>query len=243
MTAAALRPDLFNHLIATQRPHREKSDVAATALSVLLHGTVALALVWASTSIKPKGDRVVEVVYPIALPSSVVTPRTSSGGGGGGSGGGRSLMMPQRFDAPILDVPDPLSVNRADDFAKPGDPSALTRNAPTGPGGGGNAPTRSGFEVRSVAPALLNPDDVKRALERNYPALLRDAGISGRVTLWLLLDESGRVTQTEVKESSGHVAFDDAARKVGELMRFSPAMNRDERIKVWVMLPIVFTTK
>lgn len=241
MTAAALRPDLFTHLIATQRPHREKSDVAATALSVVLHGTAALALVWASASVKPTEDRVVEVVHPMVLPSPVVTPRTSSGGGGGGDGR-QSLVVPQRFDAPVLDLPTTMPFNRSDDFARPGEPSSLTPGAPPG-AGSGDAPTRNGFEVRSVAPALLNPDDVKRALERNYPALLRDAGISGRVTLWLLLDESGRVVQADVKEGSGHVAFDDAARKVGEMMRFSPAMNRDERVKVWVALPIVFTTR
>jgi TonB family protein len=73
--------------------------------------------------------------------------------------------------------------------------------------------------------------------------MLRDAGIGGRVMLWLLLDERGQVAQVDVKEGSGHVAFDSAARKVGEMMRFSPAMNRDERVKVWVALPIVFTTR
>jgi TonB family protein len=241
MTAAALRPELFTNLIATHGPQREKSDVAATALSVVLHGTVALVLVWASTSIKPTEDRTVEVIHSLVLPSPVVTPRTSAGGGDG-DGIGQSVAMPQRFEAPVLDIPNPLSRNRADDFAKPGVPSALTPSSPSGPGSG-DAPTRNGFEVRSVAPALLNPDDVKRALERNYPAMLRDAGIGGRVMLWLLLDESGRVAQVDVKESSGHVAFDNAARKVGEMMRFSPAMNRDERVKVWVALPIVFTTR
>ena len=28
--------------------------------------------------------------------------------------------------------------------------------------------------------------------------------------------------------------------RVGELMQFSPAMNRDQRVKVWVALPILF---
>jgi TonB family protein len=241
MTAAALRPDLFTHLIATQRPHREKSDMAATALSVLLHGTVVMALVWASTSIKPTEERVVEVIHPLVLPSQGVTPRAPSRGGGGGNG--QSLIVPQIFDGPVLDVPNPTSVNRADDFAKPGTPSTLTPSPPLGPSGVGDAPTRNGFEVRSVAPALLNQDDVRRALERNYPAILRDAGISGRVMLWLLLDESGHVAQVDVKESSGHAAFDNAAQKVGEMMRFSPAFNRDAKVKVWVALPVVFTTR
>ena len=241
MTAAALRPDLLTHLFATQRPHREKSDVAATALSVALHGAVLLTLVWASTSIKPTEDRVVEVIHPIVLATPVVTPRTAAGGGGGG-GAGQSLVVPQRFDAPVLDIPNPISSSRAHDFAKPGAPSTLPPSSPLGPTPG-DVQTRNGFEVIRMAPALLNPDEVRRALERNYPAILRDAGISGRVTLWLLLDESGRVVQADVKEGSGHVAFDNAAREVGEIMRFSPAMNRDARVKVWVALPIVFTTR
>ncbi len=52
------------------------------------------------------------------------------------------------------------------------------------------------------------------ALERYYPPLL--------------------------KESSGQPPLDAAAPRVAELMAFTPALNRDTRVRVWVAIPISF---
>ena len=38
-------------------------------------------------------------------------------------------------------------------------------------------------------------------------------------------------------------ALDEAALNVAQSMKFSPAMNRDRRVNVWVEIPIVFTAK
>jgi TonB family protein len=46
-----------------------------------------------------------------------------------------------------------------------------------------------------------------------------------------------------VKQSSGHEALDDAALKVAEVMRFTPAMNDGQPVSAWIDLPIVFATK
>jgi TonB family protein len=113
------------------------------------------------------------------------------------------------------------------------------RSGPPGDGG----ETRGGFVVSSEVPRLLNALEVQRSLERNYPPFLRDAGIGGEVTLWLLIDENGRVVDTDIRERSGHPALDEAAVKVGEIIRFSPGMNRAARVKVWVSLPIRFKTQ
>ncbi|MBX6169490.1 MAG: energy transducer TonB [Thermobispora bispora] len=102
------------------------------------------------------------------------------------------------------------------------------------------APT---FTPYTVKPELKNRDEVARALQRNYPPLLRDAGVGGTVLIWALIDEAGEVIKTQVKESSGHEALDAAALKVGEIMKFTPALNRDQKVKVWIQLPIVFTTQ
>jgi protein TonB len=90
---------------------------------------------------------------------------------------------------------------------------------------------------------LKNTAEVQRALERTYPPLLRDAGIGGTVLLWFLIDENGKVAKTQVKESSGHAPLDEAAAKVAAAMQFSPAINRDRNVPVWVAIPIMFTTK
>lgn len=102
------------------------------------------------------------------------------------------------------------------------------------------APTFTPF---TVAPRLRNQDEVARALERNYPPLLRDAGIGGSVNMWFFIDEDGKVLNTQVNQSSGYPALDEAATKVATIMQFTPAYNRDKKVQVWVSIPIVFNTK
>lgn len=104
----------------------------------------------------------------------------------------------------------------------------------------GRAPVFTPF---TQAPRLQNRSDVARALERNYPPLLRDAGIGGSVKVWFFIDEDGKVVNTVVQESSGYPALDEAAEKVARMMQFSPAYNRDKKVRVWVEIPIVFNTK
>ncbi len=62
------------------------------------------------------------------------------------------------------------------------------------------APTFTPYTVR---PDIKNRADVARALEREYPPLLRDAGIGGTVQVWFFIDEKGRYSSTQVNESSG----------------------------------------
>ncbi len=114
-------------------------------------------------------------------------------------------------------------------------------NLPPPPSAGGEdisaAPTFTPFTVR---PELKNAREVARALERHYPPLLRDAGISGTVQVWFFIDENGRVVKTQINQSSGYEAFDEASLKVADMMQFSPALNRDKKVPVWVSIPVVF---
>jgi protein TonB len=117
-------------------------------------------------------------------------------------------------------------------------------NLPPPPEEGGTdisaAPTFTPF---TVAPDIRNRSEVQRALQREYPPLLRDAGIGGTVQVWFFIDENGRVQDTRVNQSSGHTALDEAAIKVAGVFQFSPALNRDKKVPVWVSLPITFTTR
>src|SRR5262249_50002344 len=40
-------------------------------------------------------------------------------------------------------------------------------------------------------PVLLNAEEVSRGLQRNYPPLLRDAGIGGEVVIWFYVNTEG----------------------------------------------------
>ena len=94
-----------------------------------------------------------------------------------------------------------------------------------------------------IFPVLKNREEMGRLLEREYPPLLRDAGIGGTTKVWFFLDESGKVVKTQIHTSSGHQALDDAAIKVADDLVFSPAMNRDKAVPVWVALDIKFETR
>ena len=101
-------------------------------------------------------------------------------------------------------------------------------------------PSTPTFTPFTVAPSIQNRGEVIDAMVREYPALLRDAGIGGTVVVWFYIDEQGRVRHTQVNESSGHQALDEAALRVASTYRFSPALNRDQAVPVWVQFPITF---
>lgn len=97
--------------------------------------------------------------------------------------------------------------------------------------------------VYEVAPRLTNPEEFQRALARAYPASLRDAGIGGTVTLEVFVDEQGRAREGRVTDGSGYAGLDTAAMSLIDVMRFSPALNRDRTVAVWVRLPIEFRSR
>lgn len=99
------------------------------------------------------------------------------------------------------------------------------------------------FTPYTVRPDIKNRSEIAGALEVNYPPLLRDAGISGTSTVWFLIDENGAVQEARINESSGHQALDDAALRVAEVIEFTPALNGDEAVAVWISLPITFTNR
>ena len=108
---------------------------------------------------------------------------------------------------------------------------------------GTNAGETVPFTPFTVAPLLANPAHVRRALEREYPATLRDAGIGGDVGLLIHIDATGRILEARVGKSSGYRALDDAALRVAAIMAFRPAMNRDTPVAVWISQPLTFTVR
>ncbi|MDE2795633.1 MAG: TonB family protein [Gemmatimonadota bacterium] len=94
-----------------------------------------------------------------------------------------------------------------------------------------------------VYPFLKNRAEVERALESEYPPLLRDAGIGGTVKVWFFINEAGELVKTQVHTSSGHQALDDAAMRVARVYEFSPATNEGEAVPVWVALDVTFKSR
>jgi TonB family protein len=109
--------------------------------------------------------------------------------------------------------------------------------------GAGPPPGDSTFELSAVEspPDLLNREEAAAEISRNYPPLLRDAGVTGSVTLRMRIGSDGVVDPAtiEVIEST-HEAFAEAATRVASRMRFRPARAQGKRVPVWVTLPVTF---
>ena len=92
----------------------------------------------------------------------------------------------------------------------------------------------------NVSPTITNVPEVRRALEREYPRPLREAGIGGAVTVWFFIDTLGVVQNQQVKESSGYEQLDQAALDAAKVYRFTPAQNMDRKVPVWVEQVLTF---
>ena len=94
-------------------------------------------------------------------------------------------------------------------------------------------------EALSESPAVQNRREVQRALERLYPATLRDAGVAGRAVLQFIVNTDGRVDPASIRVvSATHEQFGDASRRAVERFRFRPARINGTPVRVLISLPI-----
>ena len=99
---------------------------------------------------------------------------------------------------------------------------------------------RPTFVAYDTPPMLQNGSEIQQVLERAYPRALKEAGIGGRVEMWLYVDLSGAVANQEIKTSSDNDALDRAAMEVAAQMQFRPARNQGEPTAVWVSQWVTF---
>jgi TonB family protein len=143
------------------------------------------------------------------------------------------VIVPGRIDEDITIAPTTFKDNPVSELPPP--PTSIVAE---GDRALADAPAFTPFTVK---PDIKNREEVRRAMEQNYPPLLRDAGIGGTVLVWFFIDDQGQVVRTLVRESSGYQGLDDAALKVAGIVEFTPALNRDKRVPVWISLPVTFT--
>lgn len=99
------------------------------------------------------------------------------------------------------------------------------------------------YELSAVEelPSLSNRADFGRQLARNYPPLLRDAGVTGTVNVRFRVLEDGRVDAESIQiTSSTHEQFDDPTMRAVRTLRFRPAKVNGRPVKVWVEQPITW---
>jgi len=86
-------------------------------------------------------------------------------------------------------------------------------------------------------------DTAPKVIKRSaviYPELARRQGISGFVTMNVLINESGNVEDVEVVESKPEEIFDLKADNTIRRWKFEPATYNGKKVKVWAMQKIVF---
>jgi len=243
-------PLLVGHLMASAPPRSRAANAGSSALSILLHASL-LTLAVALTS-GPAGRSLTappaELYLPVEpLPEPVPPPPPIAGAPGAAASASVALPGFQVLPPPTYiptDIP-PIRVGAVLNEADFGGVGAADGTA-AGPARAGtprqevNIAEAPVFTPVAVAPELKNRAAVQRALASAYPAMLRDAGVGGRVLVWVLVDESGVAAKVLVRQSSGVPALDEAALTVARVMRFSPGINHDVAVKVWVAVPVVF---
>ena len=165
---------MFSNLIASN-PAREGGGAASTLVSAVLHvGLIVLA------------------IYATSRVHEVVAEDQQT-----------NILIPIQEEEPPPPPPPPLPTVIPPDIPPPTAGPEITEADFTGEGvEGGRSTGRADVKVTAeniesapvftpytVKPELKNRDAVGRALVRNYPPLLRDAGIGGTVLTWLLINE------------------------------------------------------
>lgn len=94
------------------------------------------------------------------------------------------------------------------------------------------------FEAVETYPTIIGGTEaLARAL--TYPPLAKRAGIEGTVVVRVLLGKNGRVEKTTVLKSLGG-GCDEAAVEAIRKLRFTPGLQRDKPVRVYISIPVHF---
>jgi periplasmic protein TonB len=138
----------------------------------------------------------------------------------------------------------PVDVTRHTGVGSPGDIPGPPSGEVKPPAGNGDSGPRV-YELPMVEERpVLERTGLARVLERNYPSVLRDSRVNGRVIIELVVDENGVPVpgSARVIEAS-HPAFGEATLRVVDRFRFRPAKIDGTSVPVVVTIPIVWTAR
>ncbi|MDP3581428.1 MAG: energy transducer TonB [Ignavibacteria bacterium] len=94
-------------------------------------------------------------------------------------------------------------------------------------------------DMNIFVPVEKQPEMV-RAVTPEYPEIAKRAGITGKVYVKVLVDKEGRPKKTVVLKSDSEL-FNQAAIDAAMKSAFSPALQNQRPIAVWITLPYKFT--
>ncbi len=102
-------------------------------------------------------------------------------------------------------------------------------------------PTTQSDEVYEFFKVEVKPQ-VMKFVQPEYPELAMKGGIEGRVIVSAVVDENGNVIKAEILSSTNPI-FNESAIKAAYQYKFSPAMMKDKKVKVKVLIPFNFVLR
>ncbi|TDI97628.1 MAG: energy transducer TonB [Caldithrix sp.] len=90
------------------------------------------------------------------------------------------------------------------------------------------------FTPRDKEPELIG------GFTLNYPDWARKVGMGGTAYVYARINIDGIVTEVMIFKSSGYEILDEAALRTVQPSRWQPALQGDEPVSVWVMVPVKF---
>lgn len=148
--------------------------------------------------------------------------------------------------APAVKAEDFSGVGVAGGIAKgvEGGEARNTAKEPPSGSGDGDGAGGSPVDVNVVEerPSLQNASEMQRVLQRLYPSMLRDAGVTGQTMLKFVIDTNGRVENGSVEVvSTTHDGFAGASVQAADRFRFRPAKIGGRAVRVSITMPISWT--
>ncbi|MCB2203709.1 energy transducer TonB [bacterium] len=147
--------------------------------------------------------------------------------------------LPPPPPRPPLPFASPNATDMLPDFD-----SELDTQTPVGPPPELIADDDDAAETDEIFVAVEDPPTIVGGIEAlmnelEYPPLARRAGVQGKVVLRVLLDKTGNVEKAEVLQSLGG-GCDEAAIEAVRRVKFTPGLQRDKPVRVWITVPINF---
>jgi protein TonB len=99
-----------------------------------------------------------------------------------------------------------------------------------------NSVEKKAYSKQAVPLYMQNPPP-------EYPSMARRKGYEGTVVMEVFVDREGRVRDLNLFQSSGHKVLDRAAMKAVKGWLFEPARRGEEKVDMWVKIPLTFRLK
>jgi protein TonB len=98
-------------------------------------------------------------------------------------------------------------------------------------------------ETQEPETALVEFDTPPEPVEEvapEYPAAAKQAGATGTAHVEVIVDETGKVTETRIAQSSTHEMLDEAAKLAASQWVFKPAMLDEKPVSAKIIIPFEF---